>query len=56
MKRSFWLAPLLLLPVMALADATVYRWTDATGQVHFSQTPPGAGKQYDMYPERIRSN
>ncbi|TDU28056.1 uncharacterized protein DUF4124 [Panacagrimonas perspica] len=48
MKRSFWLAPLLLLPVMALADATVYRWTDATGQVHFSQTPPGAGKQYDM--------
>ncbi len=48
MKSSFWLAPLVLLPVLALADANVYRWTDASGQVHFSQTPPGAGKPYDV--------
>ena len=32
--------------VPAWAD-TVYRWTDASGQVHFSQTPPTSG-HYDV--------
>jgi hypothetical protein len=48
MRLSSWLAPLLLVPTLAIADGTVYRWTDANGQTHFSQTPPGAGKKYDM--------
>lgn len=48
MRLSTWLAPLLLVPALAAADGTVYRWTDANGQTHFSQTPPGAGKKYDM--------
>ncbi|WP_150548571.1 DUF4124 domain-containing protein [Pseudomonas marincola] len=33
----------LLLP--ALASAEIYRWTDASGQVHFEQRPNGAGAQ-----------
>lgn len=48
MRLSSWLAPLLLIPALAMADGTVYRWTDANGQTHFSQTPPGPGKKYDM--------
>lgn len=48
MRLSCWLAPILLLPALALADAAVYRWTDASGQVHFSQTPPPVGNQYDV--------
>lgn len=31
---------LLLLALPVLAQATVYRWVDAAGQVHYSQTPP----------------
>lgn len=41
---------LLLLGAASLAPAwadTVYRWTDASGQVHFSQTPPTSGN-YDV--------
>lgn len=48
MRLTIGLASLLLavsLPVWA--DATVYRWKDASGQVHFSQTPPTSGN-YDV--------
>ena len=48
MRLSSWLAPLLLVPALALADGTVYRWTDANGQTHFSQTPPATGSKYDV--------
>lgn len=34
---------LLLLP--GLAAAEIYRWTDANGQVHFSQRPTAAGAE-----------
>lgn len=34
---------LLLLP--GLAAAEIYRWTDANGQVHFSQRPAAAGAE-----------
>jgi hypothetical protein len=31
----------------AWADSPVYRWKDASGQVHYSQTPPTSGS-YDV--------
>lgn len=44
----FALIALLLLPAFASAqEATVYRWVDASGQVHFAQVPPASGK-YDV--------
>ena len=39
--RMRFLAPLLLLP--ALAQAQMYRWTDANGKVHYSDRPPVSG-------------
>ena len=30
----------LILSIPLLASAQVYKWTDANGQVHYSQTPP----------------
>lgn len=48
MRLSFWLVPILLLPALTLADSTVYRWTDAAGQLHFSQTPPAVGNKYEI--------
>lgn len=40
------LAALLLLLVPVLASAQVYKWTDANGTTHFSQTPPPKGVKY----------
>ncbi len=34
------LAAALLLPALASAQATVYRWVDGNGKVHYSDTPP----------------
>lgn len=39
MKRAATLL-LLSLPLSLPAQGTVYRWVDAQGQVHYSQTPP----------------
>ena len=36
----------LLLSVPVLASAQVYKWTDANGTTHFSQTPPPKGVKY----------
>lgn len=48
MKTRFWLAPLLFaVSLPGWSDATVYRWTDADGQVHFGQSPPASG-DYDV--------
>jgi glutaredoxin len=33
-------AALLVLPALALAQASVYRWVDKDGKVHYSDTPP----------------
>lgn len=38
------LSTLLLLAVAAPVAAELYRWTDADGRVHFSDTPPGRQK------------
>ena len=43
---------LLLLP--GLAAAEIYRWTDANGQVHFSQRPTAAGaEQVEVKPQVV---
>ncbi|HSW14418.1 MAG TPA: DUF4124 domain-containing protein [Solimonas sp.] len=38
MNRRFLLSLLLALPLVAQAE--IYRWTDAQGRAHFTQTPP----------------
>ena len=40
---------LLLLPLAAAAQ--IYKWTDANGQVHFSQNPPVSGNYQNVTPE-----
>lgn len=35
-----------LLSLAPLASAQVYKWTDATGTVHYSQSPPNEGTNY----------
>ena len=35
-----------LLLIAPLACAQVFKWTDAHGTVHYSQTPPAAGTKY----------
>lgn len=46
-SRFLAFALLLTGAVTAAESATVYRWVDAAGQVHFSQVPPTSGG-YDM--------
>lgn len=45
MRRPRLLAPLLLSTLLALpaAAGTVYKWRDASGQMHYTQTPPPDG-------------
>jgi len=45
-KLPILLATLLLF-VPVLASAQVYKWTDASGTTHFSQTPPPKGVKYE---------
>ena len=44
MHRSLIAVVLLLLA--PLANAQVYKWTDANGTVHYSETPPTQGTQF----------
>ena len=46
--RRLWLCTLL---VSGLAQAEVYRWTDANGRVHFSQTPAAGSVQVEVKPQ-----
>ncbi|RDS83040.1 DUF4124 domain-containing protein [Dyella monticola] len=39
---------LVLLMVAPLACAQVYKWTDAHGTTHFSETPPPTGTKYSQ--------
>jgi len=39
---------LVLLMVTPLACAQVYKWTDAHGTTHFSETPPPTGTKYSQ--------
>ena len=45
MHRSLIVVALLLLA--PLANAQVYKWTDASGTVHYSEAPPAKGTNYD---------
>jgi hypothetical protein len=45
MHRSLIAVALLLLA--PLAAAQVYKWTDASGTVHYSETPPAQGTKYE---------
>ena len=38
----------LSLPLTGMAE--IYRWTDATGQVHYGQTPPAQGQYQVVHP------
>lgn len=44
MRRSLLAVVLLLLTPLAFAQ--VYKWTDAGGTVHYSETPPATGTNY----------
>ncbi|MGH8127702.1 MAG: DUF4124 domain-containing protein [Gammaproteobacteria bacterium] len=44
-KTQAWLLVLALVPALALAGTTVYRWVDAQGVVHFSDQPHQGAKQ-----------
>lgn len=46
--RRMLLLFLALLLFAPLASAQVYRWVDAKGTVHFSQTPPPLGVKYKV--------
>jgi hypothetical protein len=45
MHRSLIAVALLLLA--PLANAQVYKWTDASGTVHYSETPPTQGTKFN---------
>jgi len=42
---------LLLCSLPLAASAQIYKWTDASGQVHFSQNPPKQGEYQDVTPQ-----
>jgi len=42
---------LLLCGLPLAASAEIYKWTDANGQVHFSQNPPKQGSYQDVTPQ-----
>ncbi|RUL63984.1 DUF4124 domain-containing protein [Dyella dinghuensis] len=44
-RLSFALALLLVAPI---ASAQVYKWVDAKGTTHFSESPPPAGTKYSQ--------
>jgi hypothetical protein len=41
---------LVLFSLPLAASAQIYKWTDANGQVHFSQNPPKTGAYSDVTP------
>lgn len=44
----FLLVGLLLAAPAAPAAAAIYRWTDSSGVIHYSQTPPPAGQGHNL--------
>jgi hypothetical protein len=46
MRRPFLVLALLL--VAPLATAQVYKWTDAQGTTHYSESPPPVGTKYSQ--------
>jgi hypothetical protein len=44
--RLLWLAVLAM--SSSVATAAMYRWVDSKGQVHFTQVPPEAPREYEV--------
>jgi len=44
-KTQAWLLVLVLMPALAAAGTTIYRWVDAQGVVHYSDQPHKGAKQ-----------
>ncbi|MGA7965628.1 MAG: DUF4124 domain-containing protein [Gammaproteobacteria bacterium] len=44
-KTQAWLLVLALVPTLAVAGTTIYRWVDAQGVVHYSDQPHKGAKQ-----------
>ena len=54
MKLPFTLFTLLAFSWSGLADAQIYRWVDAQGQVHFEQHPRQGSEQVEVKPQVIQ--
>lgn len=48
--RALWLCAWFF-PLLATAD--IYRWTDAQGKVHFSETPPPGAQRVEVKPQVV---
>ena len=48
--RALWLCAWCF-PLLASAD--IYRWTDAQGKVHFSETPPPGAQRVEVKPQVV---
>lgn len=48
-----WYLVLALTMLPALASAQIYRWTDANGQVHFSQHAPASAEPIEVRPQVV---
>lgn len=48
--RALWLCACMF-PL--LANAEIYRWTDAQGKVHFSETPPPGAQRVEVKPQVV---
>ena len=48
--RALWLCAWCF-PLFAVAD--IYRWTDAHGKVHFSETPPPGAQRVEVKPQVV---
>ncbi|MFO1422445.1 MAG: DUF4124 domain-containing protein [Candidatus Competibacteraceae bacterium] len=44
MRPTFSLTLILTLALGSMAQAQVYKWTDANGQVHYDSKPPSEGQ------------
>ncbi|AGI25932.1 DUF4124 domain-containing protein [Pseudomonas sp. MT3] len=48
--RALWLC-VWCFPLLVYAD--IYRWTDAQGKVHFSETPPPGAQRIEVKPQVV---
>tara|TARA_R110000751_G_scaffold24064_6_gene65897 strand:- start:225 stop:656 length:432 start_codon:yes stop_codon:yes gene_type:complete len=53
MKLLLLMLPLLATTWVGLAEAEIYRWVDAQGQVHFDQQPRQGAQQIEVRPQVI---
>jgi len=47
MQRSFGLCALLMLVCAAVGATDLYKWRDAKGVTHYTETPPPTGQRYE---------